>query len=151
MLILKQRRIVKELYNFIWKEEHDHGLINWEYKDAGIYSKTLIDWLFQKKVLLPSKNKLGNFLLSIKKQLQKHYIRDFYDRNKELIKDCVKDGYINLNGTLLTVSPKGKRFISLEHNIWDILKHPLILKLVEIGIPAWVVREIVLAFIERNR
>lgn len=152
MWILKQRHIVNELYRFIWKEKHVQ-MNEYKYKTNGVPLKDFTDWLFGKEMWLPSKTKFGNFTLSVKKFLDKKYIDDFYYRNEEIIKDCIKDGYIDINGTvltdnsLLTINPKGKRFISFGHNISEILKHPFILKLIEFGFPFYFIYKIIKLFI----
>lgn len=66
----------------------------------------------------------------------------------ELIDNCVKDGYVEYkdkpNDKDIIVSPKGLRLIDSWQNVWDILKHPLILKVVEFGIPSYTIIRIII-------
>lgn len=148
MWILKERHIVNELHRFIWKEKH-LGMFDYRIKREGVYKKEFLDWLFKKELVSTQTNRLRRFwVFSVNERFDKRYIEDFFNRKEAIIRDCIKDGYIDIQGTLkeytpLMLSPKGRRFIEIGQNIWDTLKHPFVLELIRYGIPVYGIIRIV--------
>ncbi len=127
--ILKQRSLVNKLYKFIWKEKHPI----WINKNNGVSQGEFIDWLWQKGLREEYEDRFKRFWITvIVKRVDKNYVSDFMARNEKLVKDCIKDGYIDKdNDGLLTVSSRGKRFLSATNNIWNLLNSQFFLTFIK--------------------
>lgn len=119
MLLLKERSICRQLNRYIWKGNHK-GMIDFLAKREGVSMKQFTDWLFEKYIWSYQKGIIKRFwLFGVKNRINKNYISDFQNRNEDIIKDCIKDGYIEIVGTvlndntLLVLHPNGKRLIPI--------------------------------------
>ena len=132
--ILKQKSLVNKLYKYIWTEKHTRSFS----KVGGVSQEDFLDWLFQKEFAEPYYSTIKRFWLKkVVQRVDKKWKDDFYSRREELLKDCIKDGYIDKDFNNLVVSPQGKRLLSPVYNVWVILKHPFVLKIIEFGIPSY--------------
>lgn len=141
MLILDERKLVKELDKMNKSRPlYDSGTEKDEFR-----IKLSQDILNQREELKRMKWEI--------KYIKKHPLfsmkGQIYLELGKLIDVCFRDGYIEYkddHNKKLYISPNGMRLIDSWQNVWDILKHPFILRIIEFAIPSFTIYQIIKLF-----
>ena len=120
MLICKERKIIKELYDFIWGIKHDQ-LLTYKYQNNGVPLEDFMRWLDKKYIQSAYRDRWRNFwIFHVAMFFNKKYLDEFLTKQKNTIKACIVDNYIEipekaplLGNTILTIKTKGQRLIEL--------------------------------------
>lgn len=126
ILILNQRRVIREVYDIIWK-----GRNSSMYKHVGISKIELLDAMKQRQ--FPPQSRFMFFHYKIMKFLNKGFVDDFSPRIEDSIEDSLKEGYLarkDISGNI-RMTEDGRSFISWFWWVSGFTKHPLVLELVK--------------------
>ena len=133
-MFISPRAIVKEIDKMTWGSE------NIWYKSHGGIPLKKIEERFLFKFFLPLNNIRKSLLVFlITKTIDKNFISNFPWKVKEVVKDCVKEEYIENNNGYLRILPKGKKLISRWYYPVEFSKNPLVLQIVKYIIPSLIV------------